>query len=299
VVFPIGHLTIVAMAFMFTPPGFAPGRWAGGGPVDPASLVTMEIDGDVAVAGPGQTFLLGVHLTIAPEWHIYWKSPGDSGAPTVVDVSAPEGWTIGPTLYPRPARFTSPSGSVTWGYEEDVVLLVPVTAPVAVDSSPASLDVLVTWLACKDVCHMGDAQQEFPVAHGGTPGATTNRFAQWKRRIPKPIADLPQVTVTATAEGVTIAGTFLNAEAADLIPITTPGVEVGSISSIASGSELEMAISLTTNEDNAMGDGLRFRCLLATGGDPDGPSWEIDVELPSPRDTDATGGVQPRHTSGD
>ena len=34
---------------------------------------------------PGQPLWLGLHITHQPDWHTYWKNPGDSGLPTALD----------------------------------------------------------------------------------------------------------------------------------------------------------------------------------------------------------------------
>ena len=69
-------------------------------------------------AGPSWWALL---LSMDPDWHVYWKNPGDSGLPTTVDWDLPPGFTAGPLQWPVPERFES-DGLVTYGYSGKVLL---------------------------------------------------------------------------------------------------------------------------------------------------------------------------------
>ena len=46
-----------------------------------ADHVQAELLSDVSAIQPGKPFWLGVHLTVDPGWHVYWKNPGDAGLP--------------------------------------------------------------------------------------------------------------------------------------------------------------------------------------------------------------------------
>ena len=41
--------------------------------------VTVSLVSEVDAIRPGETFTLGLLLEPAPEWHVYWRNPGDSG----------------------------------------------------------------------------------------------------------------------------------------------------------------------------------------------------------------------------
>ncbi len=145
-----------------------------------ASLVA---DADETV--PGQPIRLGARLEIAPGWHVYWSNPGDSGLSTAVDPELPAGWTGGEIQWPVPIRFEQPGGLVGYGYEHEVVLireLVP--APGA--SGPVSIPVTVSWLACKDVCLLGDARLELVLpAPTGAAQAGRALLDAWSARLPR------------------------------------------------------------------------------------------------------------------
>ena len=42
-------------------------------------------------AGAGKTVWVGLQLAHKPEWHTYWKNSGDSGLPTTLQWTLPEG----------------------------------------------------------------------------------------------------------------------------------------------------------------------------------------------------------------
>src|SRR5882724_10439096 len=54
----------------------------------------------------GETFDLAFVFEIEPQWHIYWKNSGSSGSPTEIQVTGPQGFTIGKARYPRPVAMS-------------------------------------------------------------------------------------------------------------------------------------------------------------------------------------------------
>ena len=77
----------------------------------------------------GGTLWLGLWLRHSPDWHTYWQNPGDSGLPTRLNWTLPEGWQAGAIAWPLPRKF--PIGDLAnFGYDGDVLLAVPVTVRV-------------------------------------------------------------------------------------------------------------------------------------------------------------------------
>lgn len=112
---------------------------------------------DVTEVRPGRPFRLGVHLTQAPGWHTYWKSPGAVGKPTELRWSGPEGTTFGAHAFPAPTWFEL-SGIVSYGYEDQVLLFAEVTPPAELPPGEATFSVEASWLVCEVQCIPGDAQ---------------------------------------------------------------------------------------------------------------------------------------------
>ena len=115
-------------------------------------------------AQPGKAITVGLQLRMTPEWHTYWKNPGDSGLPTRIQWVLPEGWKAGAIQWPYPK--TLPVGPLmNYGYEDEVVLLSDLTPPAGA-SGPAKIIARAEWLVCKDVCipEKGELDLVLPVA---------------------------------------------------------------------------------------------------------------------------------------
>lgn len=90
---------------------------------------------------------LGVHYKLDPEWHIYWKNPGDSGAAPKFELS---GGQIVNIDWPYPKRIPV-SNLTNFGYEEEAVVFLDVNFT----EGPKLLD--LEWLVCQVECIPGFA----------------------------------------------------------------------------------------------------------------------------------------------
>ncbi len=101
---------------------------------------------------PGQTVLLGLEQRIAPHWHTYWRNPGDSGQPTSIQWTLPEGAQASDILWPTPKRFDV--GPITnYGYENQTLLLMELKLPPSLRArTSVRLQAEVNWLVCQDTC---------------------------------------------------------------------------------------------------------------------------------------------------
>ena len=97
---------------------------------------------------------IGVKLNIAKGWHLYWKNPGDSGLPVDVQWDLPRGFTMSETQFPVPKKFEA-KGSVTYGYENEVMLLCTLIASENYSGSEVVITANVDFLACKESCKRG------------------------------------------------------------------------------------------------------------------------------------------------
>ncbi|MFO1331460.1 MAG: protein-disulfide reductase DsbD family protein [Rubrivivax sp.] len=139
--------------------------------------VTAELVAERSAVAPGGTLQIGLLLQHAPQWHSYWRNPGDSGLPTTIDWQLPSGAAVGPIEWPAPERL--PLGPlVNYGYEGELLLPLAFTAPA--DARPGStlaLTAHVRWLVCREVCIPEEAtlRLQLPVAAAGTtPGSTAH-----------------------------------------------------------------------------------------------------------------------------
>lgn len=136
--------------FAGTPSGLVSGLAPGGvfqSPQTRAELVAHAPDGVRA----GQPLWVGLRLDHAPEWHTYWKNAGDSGLPTELRWTLPDGVAAGEIAWPTPRKF--PIGTLAnYGYDGTVVLPVPLQ--VGPDFRANTLDVRLqaSWLVCRKEC---------------------------------------------------------------------------------------------------------------------------------------------------
>ncbi|MFK5924900.1 MAG: protein-disulfide reductase DsbD family protein, partial [Verrucomicrobiota bacterium] len=106
---------------------------------------------------PGQEFVVGVKLTIDPNWHTYWINPGGPGLPTSAKWDLPQGFAAGELQFPYPHQFET-AGLLGFGYENQVIHLV--TIKVADDVKPGqsvTLKTKVRWLMCDPQTCMPDS----------------------------------------------------------------------------------------------------------------------------------------------
>jgi len=126
-----------------------------------AQLVTEK-----AAARPGSAFVVGLRLRMEPQWHTYWRNPGDSGLPTKIKWALPAGWKAGEIQWPYPQKL--PVGPLmNYGYEDEVILLTDIAVPADAAPGKAELKAEVDWLVCKDICipEKGALDLAVPVAN--------------------------------------------------------------------------------------------------------------------------------------
>ena len=136
-------------------------------PVVNTEHVEAQLVSDKTAAQPGKPVAVGLKLRMAPEWHTYWKNPGDSGLPTRIQWVLPEGWKAGDIQWPYPKHL--PVGPLmNYGYEDEVVLLSELTPPANAKPGTVVIGARAEWLVCKDVCipEKGELELEMPVANG-------------------------------------------------------------------------------------------------------------------------------------
>ncbi len=125
----------------------------------PSDLVRAELVADVSEVAAGEPFTVGLRLRMAEGYHTYWKNPGDSGLPTKIAWTLPEGFDAGPIEWPAPIRFDV-GGVANYGYDGEVVLLTKLTPPSRVEAGAAiPLAAKASWLVCNDeTCVPGRAE---------------------------------------------------------------------------------------------------------------------------------------------
>lgn len=104
---------------------------------------------------------LAAKLVPPPGGHLYWKHAGESGLPTRLDVSAPNGVVVGQVQYPGPSRSSGRGSKVSFGYAGPVALLVPISVDEGTSKpdSETVLEVTGSWLSCDERCVKEEVRQ--------------------------------------------------------------------------------------------------------------------------------------------
>ncbi len=149
--------------------------------------VEAELVSERTAFVPGQALTVALRLRMADGWHTYWRNPGDSGLPTTIKWTLPEGAEAGPILWPAP--YALPVGPLmNFGYEGEVLLLTDIKPPAtAAPGETLTLAAKAEWLVCRETCIPEEAELSLalPVSNRSDP------YPQWGRSIATARALLP------------------------------------------------------------------------------------------------------------
>lgn len=170
-----------------------------------AELVAHAPDGVHA----GATVWLGLLLQHQPQWHTYWKNPGDSGLPTQLQWTLPTGAHVGDIVWPAPQKITI-GNLANFGYEGTVLLPVPLVLDKSwvPDTTTQTLPVRLTasWLVCRETCIPQDGSFALELPLQGSTASHGDAFAAARARAPEPLAGSAQVQVGAQGLTLTVRG---------------------------------------------------------------------------------------------
>ncbi len=146
--------------------------------------VKASLVAEMGSVRPGRPLTVGVRLEMEPGWHTYWRNPGDSGLPTRVKWTLPEGFQAAELLWPYPVRFGE--SVVSYGYEHEVLLPAEIQVPRSISAHEVRIGARVDWLECQQACLPGkaDLTLTLPVEPRATPSAHAAAFADARRRLP-------------------------------------------------------------------------------------------------------------------
>ena len=140
------HIFLVFALFCAVSPVFAQGEDVSEGP-----YVKLRVLPERGVIAAGEDMWIGLEQSIAPEWHTYWKNPGDSGAAPVIEWVLPAGFEISPIVWPVPHKL--PYGPLlNYGYTDHVILLQKLSAPDTLPEGPLTLTAHANILVCQEEC---------------------------------------------------------------------------------------------------------------------------------------------------
>ncbi|MEO5771876.1 MAG: thioredoxin family protein [Burkholderiaceae bacterium] len=134
---------------------------------------------------PGREVWLGLKIVHQPHWHTYWKNPGDSGLPTTLTWTLPAGIVAGEIAWPTPKKL--PVGPlVNYGYEDTLLLPVPLSIDAAFNTSTLDVRLTAQWLVCKEVCIPQQGEFALSLPAQASTAAHAAEFDAAAARMPKP-----------------------------------------------------------------------------------------------------------------
>jgi thiol:disulfide interchange protein len=152
---------------------------------------------------PGKPIEAALRLKIIDHWHTYWRNPGDSGLPTKLKWTLPEGFAAGEIEWPYPKKL--PLGPLmNFGYEGEVLHLVTIETPALFQpGAKVTFTAKADWLVCADVCIPEEGVVSLSLAAAGIAPKVNS---QWEAAFARTRAALPSETlkdVSVAIEGMT------------------------------------------------------------------------------------------------
>jgi thiol:disulfide interchange protein len=137
-------------------------------------------------AKPDDTILVGVDMKMDAGWHTYWKNSGAAGLPTKIVWQLPPGVTAGEIQWPLPEKLP-PVEVTTYGYEDEVMLVVPLTLATNLPAGPVDLKANVSWLECQDVCIPAnqDVEAKLNIGSETKKSADVAMIETWQKKVPQ------------------------------------------------------------------------------------------------------------------
>ena len=231
-------------------------------------------------AVPGTEFEIGLLLRHDSKWHTYWKSTGDTGLPTRIQWSLPQGWNASEILWPTPAVFKI-GDLVNYGYGDEVLLPVRISVPASAKvGSVQDIKAEVSWLMCADQCVPGKASLTLAVQVADKDGGATKTstlFEASHTAMPSPLSDASGVFDPKTHA---VRVTFKSTEPFHHFYVFAEGddsVVYGAPQSVSRSAD---KISVTLQGTDELKAGSQFSGVFAADGGPRKGGWAGSFSVP-------------------
>lgn len=227
---------------------------AGPLPAKSPDYVTASLVSADAAVHAGTPFTVALHFVHKPHWHTYWVNPGETGNATQIILHGPAGLEFGPVQWPLPAKINA-IGGIIYGYENEVMLMVPVKVAKGFAAKDVTINTSVEWFAChKEECIEGLVKPAvvLPVSLKSAP-ANAELFQAWKHRLPDEVSDVASVKEVKLSDdsqfGLSVQWNGALPANIDFYPISTNAAVVQNVEVKSSG--LNTAIAFKTKIYNA------------------------------------------------
>lgn len=218
---------------------------------DGGSAVRATLIPEYETMRPGQTAKLAVRFRLKPGWHIYWSNPGDSGLPTRIALTLPEGWKQGPFQFPAPMR-EADAGIVNYAWQDEVWAVCDITAPEKAPAKVVRLSAKLDWLECETSCIPGSAEVKASINVGKKEKVQDTFVKGFESALAlMPVDGSPHWTGSARVKGRTVVLTLDGAEvklpagaAVDFFPLDGSLFTTAVASRIAGPRKVEFTLTL-------------------------------------------------------
>ncbi len=125
----------------------------------------IELISEQTTIRPGESFWIGLRMDIREDWYVYYRNPGDSGMPMMVEWLHEPDFNIGEIQWPVPVWIDVSGGLSSYGYFDTILFMMEATAPS--DLMPGesyTLEAEADWLICEKICIPEYADLELTLA---------------------------------------------------------------------------------------------------------------------------------------
>ncbi|MCI5064643.1 thioredoxin family protein [bacterium] len=163
--------------------------------------VSARLLSEQEVLGRGLRETFALELTPDPEWHLYWRYAGDSGAAPKLHWEVEGASLAADTLWPTPERIAV-GPFVNYGYTSQTLLLTELPIP---DDAPGEITIRLDaeWLVCQEECIPGNGefQLTLPVDDGSSsqPSSHSAKITTAQQQLPS-AEDSLELSVLAESE---------------------------------------------------------------------------------------------------
>jgi thiol:disulfide interchange protein DsbD len=281
-----GYLAAPVAAQTLQTPQAAPSLFNNDGNNAKVSAVvsTGEVRAELMVhapqgVAPGQPLWVGLNIKHQPEWHTYWKNSGDSGLPTELRWTLPAGITAGEIVWPTPKKI--PIGNLAnYGYENTVLLPVPLTVAPSFNASQLTIQLSASWLVCKQECIPQEGEFTLTLPARSSSAVNSSLFEAAWAASPRPLAGgSGQIKLEVTAIRVSVAGlpAAWQGQLLDFFPETGGVTEpAGTMVQAWQAGLWTAQVPLTTYRSNSP---QRIPVVLTLANDKSNPAWRIELPV--------------------
>lgn len=268
---------------------------AGTSPADAIITEWQVIEGGavrLVVAGkaPDSSYEAGLEIALDPEWHTYWRYPGETGIPPELSFEGSANLAHGSLSFPAPERYDD-GFSQSIVYTDSVLLPLRLT-PEAADR-PLKLEANAFFGVCNKICVPAEARFTLDLAADPQPDRIAARLISTARAaLPVAMQETEgprlvgfsfregksalKLDITADVGDATSADLFAEGAAEATTGLPKPGARDGS----------KVRWSLSLKGLSGPEEALPLRLVLVTDGRAVEASYTIDSRTRSIRRTD-------------